>query len=244
MEPASPEAAIGAAHPSERPLRRDAQRNRERILVAAGELFALRGIGVSLNDIAHHAGVGVGTVYRHFPDRDKLIETLFQARAEEMVSVLQAGLADGDPWQGLVTSLERVLEMQAADRALRDLVHDSAAGFERVMRLRERLLPMGEALVARARAAGTVRPDIAAADLPLIQIMVGAVIDAGREVDPGLWRRYLALLLRGISARPDSLGELPGAAPTESDIDRVLNAAVPREGRGQERARRAPGSSR
>jgi AcrR family transcriptional regulator len=216
-----------ASHDPERPLRRDAQRNRQRILEAAGELFAQRGLGASLNEIAHHAGVGVGTVYRHFPDRDELIATLFQARADEMVAVVEAGLKEPDPWEGLSRTLERVLELQAANRGLRELVHDPVAGYERVMRLRERLLPMGERLLLRARAAGVVRPDVSAADLPLVQIMVTGVIDASRDVDPELWRRYLALVLRGICADPERLGPLPQTPPSDSDVDRVLNATVP-----------------
>jgi AcrR family transcriptional regulator len=212
---------------SHRPLRRDAARNRAQILETAGELFADRGLGVSLNDIAHHAGVGVGTVYRHFPDKDRLIETLLETRVDEMVATGEACLADPDPWRGLVCSLEHSLELQATNRGLRELIQDTPAGLERVSRVRDRLLPIGTELLARAQAAGAVRPDLSPADLPLIQLMLGSVIEAGRNVDPTLWRRYLGLLLRGLATHPEDLPPLPDTGLGPDSVDRVLTAGAP-----------------
>src|SRR5438105_12820922 len=105
--------------PVERPLRKDAERNRQRILDAAAELFAQRGLGVTLNDIAHHAGVGVGTVYRRFPDKADLIEGLFEQRIRQIVELADAALADPDPWRGLTGFIERTCELQAQDRAFK-----------------------------------------------------------------------------------------------------------------------------
>jgi AcrR family transcriptional regulator len=209
----------------DRPLRRDAARNRARILEAAGELFAERGLTVHLNDIARHAGVGVGTVYRHFPDKDALIEMLFEARVDEMVSIGEAGLADPDPWHGLVSTLERGLELQASDRGLHQLVQDSPRSLERIVKVRARLLPLGAALIERAQAAGVLRPDISTADIPVIQLMVGTVVDAARGIDPDLWRRYLQVVLRGLAADPETLPELPGTPPTPEGIDVLLTRA-------------------
>src|SRR6266511_4065497 len=144
---------------SERPLRRDAERNRQRILDAARELFAERGLGVTLNDIAHHAGVGVGTVYRRFPDKAPLIDALFEQRLEEFVDLMNAALDDPDPWQGFAGFLERALELQAADRGLRELVLGAPGGHERVAQLRAQLYPLGARLVQRAREAGQLRAD-------------------------------------------------------------------------------------
>ena len=98
-------------------LRRDAERNRQLILNAARELFAERGLGVTLNDVAHYAGLGVGTVYRRFPDKGQLIDALFEQRLEEIVRMLNDCLADPDPWHALTDFLERVLDKQAKDRA-------------------------------------------------------------------------------------------------------------------------------
>ena len=209
---------------TDRPLRRDAVRNRERILTAAGELFAQRGLSASLNDVAHHAGVGVGTVYRHFPDKNELIEALFQTRVDAMVAIGQQGLADPDPWHGLVTTLTRVLQLQAGDRGLHDLVHDSPDGMERIVRIRSRMLPIGTELVRRAQLAGAVRGDVDPTDLVITQLMVGAAQDASREVAPDLWRRYLAIVLRGIATHPDDLGPLGSSALDPDQLDRVMSA--------------------
>ncbi len=92
---------------AERPLRRDAERNRRLILDAARELFEQRGLGVTLNDIAHHAGVGVGTVYRRFPDKEQLIDALLEDRIADLVGSAREGALDPDPWHGLTTFLER-----------------------------------------------------------------------------------------------------------------------------------------
>src|SRR5437764_10570760 len=97
----------------ERPLRKDAERNRQRILDAAAELFAQRGLGVTLNDIAHHAGVGVGTVYRRFPDKADLIDGLFEQRIGSIVEIADEALADPDPWRGLTSFIERACGLQA-----------------------------------------------------------------------------------------------------------------------------------
>ena len=82
---------VHAPTPAERPLRKDAERNRQRILAAAGELFAERGLGVTLDDIARHAGVGVGTVYRRYPDKEVLIDALFEQRIEALCAVAERG---------------------------------------------------------------------------------------------------------------------------------------------------------
>jgi AcrR family transcriptional regulator len=213
----------------EKPLRRDAERNRLRILAAARELFADRGLGVTLNDIAHHAGVGVGTVYRRFPDKSQLIEELFEQRLEDLVALMDAAVADPDPWHGLTTFLERALELQASDSAFQDLVLNSPAGFDRVARIRSRLLPLALDLVARAHETGQLRAGIEATDLPLIQLMLSTVIDGAREADPELWRRYLQIVIQGLRADPGPPGPLRVGPLSPDSVDRVMaTAKLPR----------------
>jgi AcrR family transcriptional regulator len=201
-----------------RPLRRDAARNRERILAAARDLFRQRGLTASLNDIAHHAGVGVATVYRHFPDKDQLVEGLFEQRFEELEARMQEALADPDPWHGLTSFIRFSSDLQACDLALKDLLTGGHVGLERISKVRARLMPMGQELIHRAHASGQLRDDIEAADLPLIQGMVGPLIDASADIDPRLYRRYVDILIRGIAARPDE--EPPLSAPPLG-LDRV-----------------------
>src|ERR1700709_1136769 len=84
--------------PTSRPLRKDAAENRERLLTAAAELFAERGLDVTLNDIAHHAGVGVGTAYRRFANKEEVIDALFEQRLQDVVAVAEEALSASDAW--------------------------------------------------------------------------------------------------------------------------------------------------
>jgi AcrR family transcriptional regulator len=208
----------------ERPLRKDAERNRRRILDAAAELFTERGLGVTLNDIAHHAGCGVGTVYRRFPDKEPLIDALFEERVSEMVALAEEGLANPDPWDGLVGFFERGLEAQARDRGLKELLLSTDQGRARAAGARERLVPLVGQLIERAQAAGALRPDIAHPDLAVIQFMLGAVIDGARDVEPELWRRYLEIVLRGIRAEPELAGPLSVDALTDDELQAVMQS--------------------
>ena len=100
-----------------RPLRRDAERNRRRILDAAAAVFAEQGLGASLDEIAAHAEVGVGTVYRRFPNKEVLIDALFDDQLDGIVAIAEAGLAIEDPWDGLVHFLRGAQERQVQNRA-------------------------------------------------------------------------------------------------------------------------------
>jgi AcrR family transcriptional regulator len=186
----------------ERPLRRDAQRNRQRILDAARELFAEQGLGVTLNDIAHHAGVGVGTVYRRFPDKAQLIEELFDQQIGELVALMEEALEDPDPWHGLTGYLRRNLELQACDRAFREIITGTPDGAERVGRIRQRMFPLATRLVQRAKDAGALRADFEPSDVPMLFMMLTTVLDSARDVAPDLWRRYLEIVLQGLRAEP------------------------------------------
>src|SRR5215212_8386823 len=108
--------------PEAAPLRADAERNRERILDAAREVFAERGLDVTLDEVARHAGVGVGTAYRRFPNKHVLIEALMIERIAELEATARECLADPDPWNGVATYLERALAQQAADRGLKEVL--------------------------------------------------------------------------------------------------------------------------
>jgi AcrR family transcriptional regulator len=183
-------------------LRQDAERNRRRILDAALELFAERGLGATLNDVARHAGVGVGTVYRRFPDKWALLDELFEERLAEIVGAVDAALEEPDPWEALSGFLTRALEIQAADRAVKELILTSPEGMEMTARMRAALFPRVSRLVARAQEAGQLRADFAPSDIPLLMLMIGTIIDLGRDGQPDLWRRPLNLVLQGMRAQP------------------------------------------
>jgi AcrR family transcriptional regulator len=203
-----------------RPLRRDAERNRQRILAAAGELFAERGLSVTLDDIARHAGVGVGTVYRRFPEKEVLIDALFEERLKGLCEAADAALAVADPWDGLVLFFERGGELQARDRGLKELIADHARGGDCVVQARDRLRLLVTELFDRAKAAGVVRADVEAIDTPLIFMMLGPLMDRARDVDPDLWRRYLGFVLDGL--RPAAATPLARPALAVEQLEAVM----------------------
>jgi AcrR family transcriptional regulator len=212
---------------ADKPLRKDAERNRRRILEAAGELFAERGLGVSLNDIAHHAGLGVGTVYRRFPDKETLIEELFELRVAEIVRLAKQAAEDPDPWNGLTGFLTQALELQANDRGFKEVVLGAPGAPERLGKLRLQMRPVAGELVRRAQQSGQLRPDVRAEDIPIIQLIVSAVIDTGRDVEPDLWRRYLAVVLSGLRPGGELTDPLPIGAPTPDQVQRVMGSWQP-----------------
>jgi AcrR family transcriptional regulator len=205
---------------SDRPLRRDAERNRQRILAAAGELFTERGLSVTLDDIARHAGVGVGTVYRRFPDKEVLIDALFEQRLEAMCVIAAEALADPDAWDGLVYFFERGCELQARDRGLKELLQSSNHSGGCLAEPRDRLRVLVTELFDRAKAGGVVRADADPYDAPLIHMMLGTVMDRTRDVAPDVWRRYLGLVLDGL--RPGAASPLPVGALRADELDAVM----------------------
>ena len=140
-----------------RPMRKDAARNRELLIAAAREVFAKRGLEASLDEVARHAGVGVGTAYRHFANKYELLSALMTQAVDEMVADAERALAEDDPWQGLVLFLESALAVQSEDRGLREAlmgVHDP----QKLEQIHDRLVgPISEILL-RAQRAGVVRP--------------------------------------------------------------------------------------
>jgi len=201
---------------TERPLRRDAERNRQRILAAAAVVFAERGLGATLDDVAREAGVGVGTVYRRFADKEELIDALFEQRIDEIVANAEASLAEEDPWTALVRFFEGFIDAQCRDRGLMELLVSREHGQVRVAQARERLIPVVEALIERAQAAGALRPDVVARDVALIHVMLAAAVDYTRDVRPDVSRRGLALLLDGLRAEGRPQSEL-SVAPLDMD---------------------------
>jgi AcrR family transcriptional regulator len=209
---------------SERPLRKDAERNRQRILDAARELFAEQGVGVTLNDIAHHAGVGVGTVYRRFPDKTQLIEELFEQQVSELVGLMEEAAEDPDPWRGLTGFFRRNLELQARDRAFREIIVGTPESAQRLQQIRLRMFPLGAQLVQRAKDAGALRADFQPSDVPMMFLMLTAVLDAAREVEPELWRRYLEIFIQGLRADPNPPDPLATPALDGEQVPAVMGS--------------------
>jgi AcrR family transcriptional regulator len=182
----------------ERPLRADARRNRERILEAGRAAVARQGTAIQMDDVARGAGVGVGTVYRHFPTKEALIEALVAEKFRVTTENIRRALEMDDPWEGFVEALRRNAEVMAADAGLRDaLVRLGPAAARHGDDERAELERLGGELIARAQAAGALRDDVTTRDIGALMAGLSASM-AHPELD---WRRHLELLLDGLRAK-------------------------------------------
>ncbi|WP_156401931.1 TetR/AcrR family transcriptional regulator [Agromyces sp. Soil535] len=181
-----------------RTKRRDAALNSERLMQAAREVFARQGLSATLEDIAQHAGVGVGTVYRNFASKREIIETLYDAALDSVLADVQTALEIQDPWVAIVTFFEVTASNQAQDRGLCEtfLGHD---GFGPDERIAEELVAVVSPLFDRASEAGVLREGVTVTDIGPIFAMLDGVYRMS-DARPDLWRRYLALILDGLRA--------------------------------------------
>jgi len=212
---------------TEKPLRKDAERNRQRVLAAARELFAERGLEVTMDDIAHHAGVGVGTVYRRFPDRELLIDALFEDTLGRLLVLAEEALEIDDPWDGFVYFFEHALEMQTANRGLKGLLFSTAHGRERVAQARGRIEPLASQLVVRAKASGQMRPDVSDTDMTLLSLSLGTADDFAGHIEPEIWRRGLGIVLDGLRTKREKPSKLPVEPMAEKDLDHAMRTWRP-----------------
>jgi AcrR family transcriptional regulator len=221
---------VSTAESPDRPLRKDAERNRQRILAAASEVFAESGLAASLDAVAERAGVGVGTVYRRFPDKEALIDALFEARIDEIVVIATECARKPDPWDALVCFLDGAITLHGGDRALKEIVFSTAHGHQRVSTARARIAPLVAGLVARAQEAGSLREDFELTDAPVIQLMLTAVIEYAGDAAPDLWRRYLAIVLDGMRADAARTPLRPEAL-SDDELDGVMSRGFKPSGR-------------
>jgi AcrR family transcriptional regulator len=195
------------AHPL---MRADARRNRDAVVGAAYELFAEKGIEAQMDDIARRAGVGVGTLYRHFPAKEDLLDAVIARRFERLAgraaeAVRQA--SSGEAWEAFKGYIEWSAQMQAGDRALSEAMatrskrmHTAAVGSGLVEQL--------ELLLGHAKRAGALREDLVVEDIPAMVCSIGAVAGAAVQKPGWRWDRVIAIWLDGVRAPGTS--ELPG----------------------------------
>ena len=178
-----------------KPLRADARRNRERIIKAARAVFADQGIDAQIDDVAKRAKVGVGTVYRHFPTKEALLDALVRERFAEIAGYAEEALDREDPWDGFCEMIWRAAERNAVDRAFCEVV-----AFTDVSAIVEEcgLLRSTAQLMDRAKAQGAMRADATEMDVSIMMCGAGSVMRA--IAAPDVWRRYLTLMLDGLRA--------------------------------------------
>jgi AcrR family transcriptional regulator len=207
---------------TDRPLRADAERNRQRILDAAAQLFAERGLHVSLDEVAERAGVGVGTVYRRFPDRDALIDALLQSRVDEFLEMVERAAANPDPWEGLVGFIESGAEFHGRNRALKELMFSAPGSRDWVDHVRARVKPKVAAMVRAAKEQGTLREDLDVIDVPMLELMLAGAIEFTQDAKPDAWRRMLGIVIDGLKAGRRSPEELQVKPMGPKELDQAM----------------------
>ncbi|WP_055486876.1 TetR/AcrR family transcriptional regulator [Streptomyces sp. WMMB 322] len=210
-------------------MRRDAQRNREALLTAAREVFATSGLDAPLDEIARRAEVGNATLYRHFPDRAALVESVFHELLAETTRLGEEARADADAWAGLTGYLEGVFATLAANRAANDLMTTAIRGAASLDALHLHNRETIGILISRAQEQGTVRDDVVAEDLLFVLAALGRVVPASADVVPGAWRRCLALVLDGL--RVEAVPSLPAPPLTPDQLGQVLHGLGPNSAR-------------
>jgi len=183
-------------------LRADARRNLERILEAARETFAERGVDAPVTEVAERAGVGVATIFRRFPTKDDLLVAVVEQRTRHLLSLADAALAHEHPGTGLREFMVAFAELHVLDRGFCDAAETDLFAREGPRQLIDEVLQRIRALLRRARATGDVRADITAEDIPVLVIGVAQAGLMVEDVAPGMWRRYLGVMLDGL--QPES----------------------------------------
>jgi AcrR family transcriptional regulator len=187
---------------TEKPLRADARRNREKVMKAAREVFAEQGVEAQMDDVARKADVGVGTVYRHFPTKEALLLALSDELFETIAAHVRTLLELDDPWEAFQQALWYGAEKTTGDRAFSETMSNSAAPVHTCPG-KEELREITTELMRRCQEAGKMRPDAIVDDIPLILCGIGGATHMPHPCDDA-WRRHLAIVLDGLRAEAAS----------------------------------------
>lgn len=183
-------------------LRRDAADNRARILAAAGLAFACHGREAEVRHIAQRAGVGMGTLYRHFPNKEALLNRVLAGDVAEWIAAAQAAAAATSGWAGLRALLVDALARQMAHRGLREHFAAGADAGDLDQACSRQLHPVLVDLVARAQQEGDLRGDVDATDIRMLLIGLGRITEVITDPASGRWQHHLDLVLDGLHASP------------------------------------------
>ena len=184
-------------------------------------LTAEKGLSISYDELARAAQVAIGTLHNHFPHRADLFEALFRAQVEEVVRLAERARGVRDPWEALVGFMTDTLALQVEHRGLHQLLSGVGASVPLAAKAWERISPIAGELLERAQSAGVVRSDVNHSDVALVPLMVGAVIERSRSIDPDLWRRALAVVMDGL--RTGAAAPLPDRPPGATKFQAILS---------------------
>jgi len=219
MPPDRAPAATPASAPV-RPLRRDAQRNRDSLLAAARIVFAENGMQASLEQVAKRAGVAIGTLYNHFPARLDLVQEVFAGKLATWVTAAEQALRMNDAWEGLCLFLETMCELQARDRGFNDFASIRLPEHACLAGQQARIHDLGVRIVERTREQGSLRSDLVPEDLAFVIWSHSRIIEATDGIAPHAWRRHLYLMLDGF--RAESAHPLPEPPLTPEQLYRAM----------------------
>ncbi|MFJ8019456.1 TetR/AcrR family transcriptional regulator [Streptomyces sp. NPDC096311] len=205
-----------AAEATARPLRRDAQRNREALLMAARACFAECGVNAPLEQVAKQASLAIGTLYRHFPTRLDLVQATFAEKLAAWLAAAERAATMEDAWNGFCHFLETMCELQADDRGFNDLASSLLPETARLAEPQIRIHQLAVRIVARAQKQGMLRPDLTPEDLAFVIWSHSRITEATQGIAPAVWRRHLYLMLDGF--RADRAHPLPQQALTSEEL--------------------------
>lgn len=207
-----------------RALRSDAAKNRERVLAAADAVFAERGLDATLADIAEHAHVGVGTIYRRFPDKESLVAALLEDKLAKVASTVEQAAEAPTGWDAFAGLLTAMCDLLLADRALGEILLADYS-HETSSQLLNAIRPSVTKAIKRAQADGDLRPDLKFNDFPALLLMTTATAEFVGVGNPRLRGRYVEIVLDGLRARPDQ-SRLPGRSLTDAELE-AASRSVP-----------------
>jgi AcrR family transcriptional regulator len=180
-------------------MRADARRNREAVLVAARKQLAKNGLEGPIEEIARAAGVGVGTIYRHFPSKDDLVGALVKDRFEKLAGRAAEALTEDDPWEAFCDLMRFSAELQVKDRALSEFL-GSRPQIGQCDAVESGLVDLTSQLIANAQRAGKMRKDAVIEDVPTLICGLGAVTAGAGSMPELNWERYVEIMLDGLRA--------------------------------------------
>jgi AcrR family transcriptional regulator len=183
-----------------RAMRADARRNREKVLSAARQVMARKGLDAQMEEIARRAGVGVGTVYRHFPTKEDLVEALAGARFERLAELARDALEKEDPWAAFEEFMRSAAKIQAGDLALSEVLTSRPEMMQRGAEA-VGMLDLTAEIMERAKASGELRSDAHPTDVPMMMCALAGTCRSPK-MDP---KRYIAIVIDGLRA--------PGSSP-------------------------------
>lgn len=185
-----------------RSLRADARRNVQRVLEAAEEIFSTEGLAVPIDTIAARAGVGIGTVYRHFPTKQALFEAVVVARLQSLVTRAKQLSTASDPGEALFTFVAELVELASSKKDLNDELARAGIDSERLhSTIKDELVAAFEVLLQRAQSSGAVRPDVTTSEITAL--LMGTCMAADRQGDKGSTCRLVAILCDGLRAHAE-----------------------------------------